>query len=232
MLSTSDDSKLGVRRIAIIAGVAAVAVILIWFRHLIDLPALHARAMELNGVIVVLCLALLPLVGVPASALHAVAGAKFGLPLGMMFVGLSIAFQLVASYAIVSAAPDFFARKFAWLHDRLPPATHRALTLFTMLLPGAPYFAQNYVLAIAGVPFRIYFGYSFPIHFARSLIGVTFGKWSEDPTPARIAVFVTYFVTVTVGCGLAFRRLRAQLHSQPPAANGRKRRGSRGRVAR
>jgi uncharacterized membrane protein YdjX (TVP38/TMEM64 family) len=95
----------------------------------------------------------------------------------------------------------------------LPRAAHRSLTLFIMLLPGAPYFAQNYVLAGAGVPFRIYFGYAFSIHVARSLVGVIFGEWSGDLTPGRAAIFGAYMIGITLTCGLAFRRLRRQWRS-------------------
>jgi uncharacterized membrane protein YdjX (TVP38/TMEM64 family) len=94
-----------------------------------------------------------------------------------------------------------------------------------MFLPGAPYFAQNYALAIAGVPLRTFLGYCFPIHFTRSFIGVIFGEWSGNFTPARIAVMVAYNVAITLICALAFRRLRAQLRNPPPAAGGRKPRG-------
>lgn len=231
MLEEADDRRVRIRRLAWAAGVVVVVALLIWFRREIDLPALRARVEEFPSGAILVCLFLLPLVGVPVSLLHAVTGAKFGLPVGMLWVSLSIAFQMAVSYGVVNLAPRFFARRFAWLTERLPPATHRSLTLFTMLLPGAPYFAQNYVLAIARVPFGIYFGYCFPIHVARSVIGVIFGEWSDHPTPARIAVFVSYAVGITVICWLSFRRLRAQLRNQPRAAGGRKRRGSAGRAA-
>ena len=203
---------------AVLAAVAASVAL----NHWIDLPALHDRAKQFNGVLVFVCLTFLPLIGFPVSVLHAVSGAKFGLPLGMTLVGISIAIQLSASYLIVHLAPKFFARHFDWLRKKLPPATHPSLTLFTILFPGAPFFAQNYVLAVVGVPFRIFFGISFPLSFARSLIGVIFGEWSGNMTPLRITLLVIYCLVVTVGCALAFRRLRAQLKNPPPAAGGRK----------
>lgn len=207
----------------IIAGVV-VAVALLWFFGREHLAQLHDHAEEFNGAIVVLALMTLPLAGVPVSVMHAMTGAKFGLPMGMTLVALSIAFQVGVSYLIVRAAPDFFKRRFAWLHDRLPKAAHRSLTLFVMLLPGAPYFAQNYVLAGAGIPFRMYFWYAFSIHTARSLIGVIFGEWSGDMTPARATLFVIYAVGITLACGLAFRRLRFQWRSPRSGAGGRTRR--------
>lgn len=210
------------RKVLIIAAVVLAAVfIALW--HGLSLQWLHDRAEEANGSVVLLALMVLPLVGFPVSVLHAVAGARFGLPMGLTLVGVSIAMQLAASYLIVRAAPKFFARRFSRLRRRLPPTTHRSLTLFTMVLPGAPYFAQNYVPVLVGVPFRVFFIYGFPIHFARSISGVIFGEWSGDMTPSRIVVFAIYSVVVTVVCGLAFRRLRAQLRNQPPAESDLKR---------
>lgn len=195
-------------------GIVVAVISLVWFFGRSHLEHLHERAGDFNGGVVFLALMVLPLVGVPVSVMHALTGAKFGLPLGLTLVAVSIAFQVAVSYLIVKAAPGFFKRRFAWLHDRLPRAAHRSLTLFIMLLPGAPYFAQNYVLAGAGVPFRIYFGYAFTIHVARSLIGVIFGEWSGDLTPGRAAVFAAYFIGITLTCGLAFRRLRHQWRSR------------------
>lgn len=207
------------RRVVIIGAILVSAVALIWFRDQLDLKTLHDHAGEFNPFAVVLGLIVLPLFGFPVSLAHAITGAKFGLPLGLMFVGISIALQLCASYGIVRLFPNFFARRFEWLRRRLPPATHRSLTLFTMLLPGAPYFAQNYTLPVAGVPFAIFFCYSSPINFARSIVGVIFGEWSGDMTAGRVAMFVTYTITITLACAFAFRRLRAQLRNRPPAEN-------------
>ncbi len=211
-------------RLVLIAVVLIAAGIFVWFRGSQTLEALHAWAGGIDGGLLFVALSALPLVGFPVSVLHAAAGAKFGLPFGLLLVGISIVLQLFASYAIVWLAPDFFARRFDWLRRRLPPTTHRSLTVFTMLLPGAPFFAQNYVLAVVGVPFGVFFAYSFPIHFSRSVIGVIFGEWSGNMTSERVAILAVYATTVSVTCALAFRRLRAQLRNQPPAANGRKRR--------
>ena len=223
MLRAISDFMLSPRRLAIFLAVAVALVAFMVFRDQLNLASLHAHALQMNAATVLFSLFVLPLLGFPVSVMHAITGAKFGLPWGMTFVGLSIAFQLFASYGIVRLWPQFFAERFAWLRKKLPPATHRSLILFTLLLPGAPYFAQNYVLAIARVPFWLFFRFAFPIAFCRSLIGVIFGEWSGHMTPGRIAFFVAYTATIMLICGLAFRRLRAQLQSPPRAGNDRTR---------
>jgi len=203
------------RRLAIALAVLAVVVAFGWFRDQLGLRNLHDHATEFDGFLVFAALVLLPLLAFPVSVMHAMAGAKFGLPLGIALVGVSIVLQVFACYGIVRLFPKFFARRFAWLRKKLPPGTHRSLTLFALLLPGAPYFAQNYVLPVAGVPFRVAFRYSLPINFCRSIVGVIFGEWSGNLTGGRMAVFAIYTAAITLACGLAFRRLRAQLQNPP-----------------
>lgn len=208
------------RRVVVFSLVVAGLVMLSLFYKQIDPGALHARAERLNGPAVFAAVALLPLVGFPVSVLHAVAGARFGLELAIPLVALALVLQLLASYGLVWLAPNFFAKRLGALRQRLPRAAHRPLTLFTLLLPGAPFFAQNYVLSLVGVPFRTFFLIAFPLHFSRSLIGVLFGDVSNQLTPARIAGFAVYGITVSLACAWSFRRLRARLQDRPPAADG------------
>lgn len=206
------------RRVVVLALVVAACVALSLFYKQIDPAALRERAERLNGPAVFAAVAVLPLVGFPVSVMHAIAGARFGLKLAIPLVALALVLQLLASYGLVWLAPNFFAKRLAPLRSRLPRTAHRPLTLFTLLLPGAPFFAQNYVLPLVGVPFRTFFVIAFPLHLMRSLIGVLFGEVSDDLTPARIAGFAAYAVTVTLACAWSFRRLRARLQDQPPAA--------------
>lgn len=232
-MSIADVRNWSIRRKLVTAGVLlAVLAGFVWLRGTINLEDLHRHAGELNGGVVLLCLLILPLVGFPVSVMHAITGARFGFALGQGFVGLSILAQLAISYWIVRAAPGFFEKRFESLRRGLPPATHASLTLFVLLLPGAPYFAQNYLLALAGVPFRYFLLFGLPIHFCRSIIGVVFGEWSGHMTPGRIACFVAYVAFVILACGLSFRRLRSQLRNRPRAEGGRRQCGSAGSVER
>lgn len=192
----------------------ALAALLLFYRH-IDLAALHRRAAQLNGPVVYALIVLLPLACFPVSAVHAVAGARFGVALGFPLVATSILFQLLIAYALVHAAPDFFARHLDWIRRRLPQTTHTPLTQLTMLLPGAPYWAQLYVLPLLGVPLRTYLKWSLPITVSRSIVGILFGDLSGHFTPLRLAGFAAYFLAISVGSWWSFRRLRARIPGRP-----------------
>jgi uncharacterized membrane protein YdjX (TVP38/TMEM64 family) len=212
--------RLTPRRLAA-AGLGLVALLgLAWLYRRIDVVRLHALAGELPGLSVFVALTLLPLAGFPVSVMHAVAGVRFGWSVALPLVALSIVLQLLLSYGLVRLAPEFFARRLEPLRRRLPHAAHWPLTWFTLLLPGAPFFAQNYVLPLMGVPLRIFFAVALPLHLTRSVVGVTFGELSDRLTPASVAAFAAYGVSVSLACGWAFRRLRGRLKVPPPAANG------------
>ena len=203
--------------------IACVGIALLY--HLIDVAALHRRAQDLNGPLVFVLLVVLPLLGFPVSVANATAGVRFGLGLGLALASIAAVLHLLASYALVKAAPKFFARRLASVRRRLPPAAHTPLTQFTMLLPGVPYFAKNYVLPLAGVPLGTYLRWSIPINVARSFVGIIFGDMSGHLTAARIAGFASYTIVLTVTCGWALRRLQARMRDRPPAADGRTQRG-------
>lgn len=211
------------RLILVLAAVVLVLVALGLLHRMIDIPELHRRAEGVNGVLVFALITVLPLAGFPVSVVHAVAGIRFGFGLGMMLVAVSIVLQLLASYALVKALPGFFNRRLASLRGRLPKATHHSLTLFTLLVPGVPYFAKNYVLPLAGVPLGIFLLWSVPLHIARSVIGVVFGDLSDNLTPGRIAGFVAYAAAITLACLWSFRRLQQRMQDPPPGAGGRTR---------
>ncbi len=206
-----------IRPTHVLLGVACLAALvgLYWLYGLINIDALHAEAARLDGGWVFVAITLLPLAGFPVSVLHVIAGVRFGAGMGLLLVGISIAIQLVASHALVRLAPDFFARRVEPLRRRLPQAAHRPLTQFTMLLPGAPYFAQNYVLPLMGVPLGTYLIWGFLIHLVRSISGIIFGDVSDDLTLPRLGGFLLYGIAITVTCAWSFRNLRRQLQDRP-----------------
>ncbi|PTY05290.1 hypothetical protein DB347_17005 [Opitutaceae bacterium EW11] len=170
---------------------------------------------------VYLAITVLPLLGFPITVLHLLAGLRWGPAWGIAAAISSIFLQLLLSYYIVRWFGHLFAHRLEALRRRVPHGADGPVCLFTVLLPGVPYFAKNYVLPIVGVPLRTYLLWCFPIHSARSVIAVVFGGQSTELTPTRIAWFAAYGVFVLVACAWAFRRIRAQVSSRPPAAGDR-----------
>ncbi len=190
--------------------------------HQVDLEVVRTSAARLNGVAAFLLLAVLPLVGFPASVLHVAAGIRFGVPLGLALVWLSILLQLLASYALVHWQRAFFNRRFKSVRAQIPRGAHVPVTVFTMLIPGAPYFAQNYTLPLIGVPLRLFLSICLPMHAARSSVAVIFGGQSHQLTPGRGLLILAYAAVILTASWWALRRLRTTLGDRPPTGSGRK----------
>jgi uncharacterized membrane protein YdjX (TVP38/TMEM64 family) len=202
--------------------VAVIVVGLALLHQQIDIETVRAKAAQLPGWLCFLLLAVLPLLGFPANILHIGAGLRFGVPLGLALVWLSIAIHLLASYGLVRWQRAFFSRRFKKIRQKIPKGGHAPVTVFTMLIPGAPYFAQNYILPLLGVPLRLYLGICLPMHAARSAVAVILGGESHNLTPWRVIAILAYVAAILTASWWALRRLKTSLGDQSPAAGGRK----------
>ncbi|MFT3869191.1 MAG: hypothetical protein QM715_12100 [Nibricoccus sp.] len=201
-----------------VVGAVVVIVALQFAYSRIDLSALRAATLEMNGAFVFLALVILPLLGFPVSVLHVFAGVRWGGVVGTSLVTASILLQLLASYGLVHLFRPLFAARLEPLRRRIPEGAHGPVSLFTMLVPGVPYFAKNYVLPLIGVPLPTYLLWCFPLHALRATVPVIFGDQADHLTPTRIVLFCLYGTVIVLSCGWAFRRLQSQLADPPQAA--------------
>ncbi len=202
--------------IALIAGAWALAA------HGVDMHTVHEKAKGLNGFLAFALLVLLPLIGFPIALLHFAMGIRFGIALGLGLVALSIPLQLLAFYGLTRWKKEFFKDKFKGLRGKVPANAREEATIFTLLIPGAPFFAQNYALALMGVPFRTCLRWAFPLHLMRATMTVVLGDMSDHLTPWRITALVLYGLLLLGGSWWSYRRLQARLTGRPKAGNGRK----------
>ncbi len=198
------------------------AVILALVYSQVDMATVHAYADRMHGGVAFALLTVLPLFGFPASIIHVAAGIRFGVQLGLILVAVSIFLQLLASYGLVHLFRERFDKWLAGVRGRIPKGAHASICVLTVLLPGAPFAAVNYVLPTLGVPLRTYLLCCLPLHVLRSTVTVTLGGQSDRLTPARLAVLGCYALMILGASWLTYRRLRAQLGDQPSAGDGRK----------
>ncbi len=101
--------------------------------------------------------ALLPLVGVPITALYLAGGAVYGTTTGLIGVGIALLVNLTLNYWIAAT----FARPYVerWIARRgypVPDIPRQRQTLAIIIVrftPGAPLLLQNGILGLARVPF-------------------------------------------------------------------------------
>ena len=172
-----------------------------------DRDALVRWMSEASPVPFFLAMAVLPAIGVPLSPFMIVAGATFGIWLGMIGSVVAIALNLCIAYAIAhSTLRRRITSLFARFHYKVPDFTAggRAAWRFATaikLTPALPSFAKTYVLAVTAVPFPIYFGVSLAISMAFAVAWIVLGDSLlahdlSEASLAAIAIAVLLVVAV------------------------------------
>ena len=182
-----------------VATVAGIALMVVLF-SLFDLKWLHTNAQKLSGELVFALTVILPLIGVPVSAVYVIAGAKFGALWGLTLTLVAIALHLVASWWIAHSwlkrPLEALFRKLGRQIPKIPEGEYVPVCLLVALLPGASYALKNYLLVLAGVPFRSFFWTLLPSHFVHAALAILFGDFTGEMTTAKTVFLSVYALTV------------------------------------
>jgi len=210
-----DKKKLWLK-LAIAAVVIGIAVLAL--SELVDWPKVREWMQHLDHGSLLGLMTVLPLMGFSISLIYLVIGAVFGGPMGVLVVAGITALHLLGSHWIGRG----FMRKplERWLQKRkyrlpeLSPGEDASVALMAVLVPGPPYFVRNYLLAVSGIPLRIYFWVCWPVYVLRSCIVIFLGDFSNGLSTKRIVILAVVFVLKVGVCALLLQRLRARFRSR------------------
>ena len=172
---------------------------------------LHTALLKLSPTATIAAMAVLPLFGFSIVAVDVITGAKFGFWIGSAVIAGVTAFHLLASYAIARGflrAP--LQRWLARHRERIPhmAATDEiALALLIALVPGPPYFARNYMLALSEVPLRLYFWVVTPLYLARGLVTLSVGDLTGSISRSKIIILGSVYLVKLVVTVVVVKRL-------------------------
>jgi uncharacterized membrane protein YdjX (TVP38/TMEM64 family) len=202
-------------------GTAAGILLLVVFLWFFDLKWLHDWVQQFSRGIVFALAVVLPLAGVPVTLLYAACGARFGHLAGLILVAAIIALHLLGSWFIANSwlkqPLSRLLKRFGRRPPEIPSGARVPVCLLVALTPGISYALKNYLLALAGVPFRQFFWTLLPAHFFHATLAILFGDFTGAMTTPRV-LFLAVYAVVLIGLShLIYRRLR------PAAADVRRR---------
>lgn len=160
-------------------------------------------------------MAVLPLGGFSIAAVYVIAGAKFGLwQGGLVILGIT-AFHLLATHALTRTFLRRPMERYLERHRRhlpdLPESENASVAVIVSLVPGLPYFARNYILALSDIPLRTYFWICLPIYVIRSYVTLSLGDLSGHLEAKRVGILVAVYLVKLSICALLLNRVRHRL---------------------
>jgi uncharacterized membrane protein YdjX (TVP38/TMEM64 family) len=203
-----------------VLGAAAIVALSIWGISTtgFDWKELQHRIASLNGVLVFALMATLPVAGCSVGLIYLVAGAKFGPVLGGVAVAGATVIHLLLTHWISRSflrGPllRLLERKKYKLPD-IPAEETTAISVMAALVPGVPYFARNYLLALSGVPLGTYFWICLPIYVARSYVTIFLGDLTSDPNRNGLITLVVVYALKIGICAFLIARLRRRYQAR------------------
>jgi uncharacterized membrane protein YdjX (TVP38/TMEM64 family) len=126
----------------------------------------------------------LPMIGVPISVFIFVLGIKFGIGYGILLLAVIMPFHILGSYAIAlgirQPIRNFLVRRRNYHIPEIPEDKVAWFSFLFLILPVFPYAAKNYILPLAGVPFRYCFGLNWGVQGMLAVPFVVLGKSAAD----------------------------------------------------
>ena len=200
--------------IALVLGAALLVVL--YSRSEVDLEQISHRVAEFNTAIVLLLMGTLPVVGFSVGLVYLVAGIKFGPVLGGVAVAGVTAFHLLASHwicrTVLREPLQRFLKKRNHSLPHAPEGEHASVAAMAALVPGLPYFARNYLLALTDVPLRVYFWVCLPIYVIRSYIVILLGDIGLDVSRRALTILVAVYLLKLSICAYLLWRIRRRIN--------------------
>ncbi|MEX2380767.1 MAG: hypothetical protein WD490_00135 [Opitutales bacterium] len=171
------------------------------------------RLTHLHPALFLVAMCLLPVVGFPISAFYFYAGVTYGWGLGIPLCLGSLAMNMTLSYFVAQSLlrkplSELLQRGGHELpHFRTGMNQFRA-TFLLRTVPGPPFPVQNYLLALAGIPFVIYLPVSLATQGAiGSLVIFSSDRLTLHLEPSVLIVgALVLFLLAGAGGSLFFRR--------------------------
>jgi uncharacterized membrane protein YdjX (TVP38/TMEM64 family) len=146
-------------RIGLGAAVLLAIMYFVWSAY--DHQAVMAWFQDLRPVPFVIAMALLPAIGAPTTPLYILAGASFGIWVGLLVSLIGLAANATLCFWIARKMRPRFERLLERFETELPDFSERRggglrFVLGVKVAPGPPAFVKNYGLGISGVSYRTF----------------------------------------------------------------------------
>lgn len=218
----TSDPIITVTRLILLLTAAAVV---LWALWRMDIDEFVAETTAAGPLPFFAALAVLPAIGFPTTPLFLLAGAAFGVGVGLlgcmasMAINLAIVYWLAGGY-LRRTLEAMLLVKFRYTLPNLSHGGAWRFALLVKLAPGVPTFIKNYLLGIAGVPAKVYFGVLWPLTTLYAGAVIVLGDSLHDHDYSMTVVAVVLLIALIVLLKLVRNRWRDDEREQEASGNG------------
>ncbi len=155
---------------------------------------------NVNPVVFLLLMLILPIAGVPLSIFLLLVGIKFGILWGVLLTGVLMFFHMIITYYIVHSFLRSWIIKILKRTKLSSFTTKRTLNtwhlLIFMLIPGLPYAAKSFLLALSDIGFKRYLVINWSTQFPMSIPLVLAGAAVIEMNPLTLSMVFLLLVLV------------------------------------
>jgi uncharacterized membrane protein YdjX (TVP38/TMEM64 family) len=195
-------------RVAMLA--LAVAALFVASRH-VDADTVRAWQEKTPYLPFFGALALLTLVGVPATPFYLVAGAAYGVLPALAGTAAALALHLLLAHRIAATGlRPVLERWLARTRYNLPDentAKGLRFAILIRLVPALPWFLKNYLLCLAGLPFTTYFTVSMASSMLYATPLIILGESAFERDLWEVVGWMAVLVLLLLAARFAARRL-------------------------
>jgi len=195
-----------------IVGVAVIMYV-VWsaYDHRAMMESLHA----LRPVPYFAVIAVLPAIGFPTTPLYILAGASFGIAVGLVGALIALAVNATLCFWVARRLRPVFERLVRRFQTELPDLSKREqgrlrFALGLKLAPGVPTFVKQYGLGMSGISFGLYMTVTMIVSGVFVAAFVVIGESLLDHRPGRTAVTLVVLAVLVASTVLYRRRRRDQ----------------------
>jgi len=142
---------------------------------------------------------ILPIFGVPVSPFLVVLGIKFGLAAGIALMVIIMPIHMMISFALAKVAGNFIRAVLSrknYVIPQVPPDRQIRFSFLVTAVPLLPYAVKNFLLPLAGIPFRLYLGMNWGCQAILASPAVVLGSSMADLNPVMFIVAIAGLVIV------------------------------------
>jgi uncharacterized membrane protein YdjX (TVP38/TMEM64 family) len=199
--------------VALAVAVALLLLAAAWFSW--DREAVLAWKESASPPVFFAAMSILPAIGLPLTPFYIVAGATFGVPIGLLGSMIALTVNLALCYLIARSIPHAwlegvmsrFGTKFPTFDE---PSGAIRFSILVKLTPGVPMLLKNYLLGLSGVPFKVYLFTSLVTSLLYAVPLMILGNSLFDHDWNRSTVAIILGIAAGVGVWVWRRRSRRQ----------------------